>query len=344
MRLHGLDAIFLSSPPAIRYLSGFTGSYGFLLITPRSAWCLTDPRYRLQAREELSGVRPLVIRGAVGEAISRNALLRGCRTAGFEERHLTVSEFHSLRKQCAPVSLKPAGKILASLMSRKDAAEILSLRRAVEITDGVFCDIIKLIRPGVAERDLAAEISYRQRRAGADSDAFDVIVASGPRSALPHARASAKKIHNGETVVLDFGCVVEGYHSDMTRTVAVGRAGRAVRDLYHIVLRAQEAGIAALRAGRPAREIDSTVRQQIAREGYRRYFPHSLGHGVGLRLHEPPRLAPLSTEILEPGNVVTVEPGIYLPRHGGIRIEDVVLVTETGRSVLTASPKELMIL
>lgn len=344
MRARNFDAMLLSSPSAIRYLSGFTGSYALLLVTLRNAWCLTDPRYRLQAREELRGVRALVVRGGFGDAIARNDLLRGCRTAGFEEDYLTVAAFRSLRSPCAPALLKPAGAVLSSLTARKDASEVLRLRRAVEISDEVFCDIIKLIRPGVTERDLAAEISFRQRKEGAEGDAFDAIVASGARSALPHARASAKKIRNGDFVVLDFGCVVEGYHSDITRTVAVGRASRKMRDLYHIVLRAQEAGIEALRGGRAARDVDASVRDQITREGYGRYFPHSLGHGVGLRVHEPPRLAPHSRDILEAGNVVTVEPGIYIPGRGGIRIEDVVLVTETGRRVLTASPKELMIL
>ncbi len=344
LRARNLDAMLLSSPHAIRYLSGFTGSYALLLVTPHSAWCLTDPRYGLQVREEIHGFRPLVSRGGFGEAIARHSLLRHCRTAGFEEGHLTVSEFRSLRKLCAPAVLKPAGAIPASLMRTKDDGELRLLQRAIEITDEVFCDIVKLIRPGVSEHDLAAEISFRQRKEGAEGDAFDTIVASGSRSALPHARASARKIRNGDLVVLDFGCVVEGYHSDMTRTVAVGRAAKTVRDLYHVVLRAQEAGIAAIRNGRAGRDIDSAVREQIAREGYGRYFPHSLGHGVGLRVHEPPRLAPLSWDILETGNVVTVEPGIYVPGRGGIRIEDVVLVTQTGGSVLTACPKELMIL
>jgi Xaa-Pro aminopeptidase len=344
MRAQGLDAMLVSSPSGIRYLSGFTGSYGLCVVTLRGAWCLTDPRYRLQIREEMRGFRPLVIRASFGEEIARHSLLRGCRTAGIEEADLTLAAFRSLRRQCAPCSLKPAGDVLSLLMSRKDPVELLHLRRAAGITDKVFCDILTMIRPGVAERDLAAEISYRQRRAGAEGDAFDVIVASGPRSALPHARASAKKIRNGDVVLLDFGCVVAGYHSDMTRTVVVGRAGRAVREVYNIVSRAQEAGIAALRAGCLAREIDAVVRGLIAREGYRRFYPHSLGHGVGLRVHESPRLAPRSLDLLEAGNVVTVEPGIYIPDRGGIRIEDIALVTETGSRVLTASPKELMIL
>jgi Xaa-Pro aminopeptidase len=234
--------------------------------------------------------------------------------------------------------------ILSVLMRRKDFEELLRLQKAAEITDGVFCDVMKLIRPGVAEQDLAAEISYRQRRAGAEGDAFDIIVASGPRSALPHARATARKVRNGEIVLLDFGCVVEGYHSDMTRTVVVGRATKAVREAYQVVLRAQEMGIAALEKGRAGREVDELVRGQIAREGFRRCFPHSLGHGVGLRVHESPWLGPRSKDILEAGNVVAVEPGIYLPGLGGIRIEDIVHVREKGRRVLTTAPKELQIL
>ena len=323
MRAHTLDAMIISSPYSIRYLSGFTGTSALLLVTLRGAWCLTDPRYRVQAREEVRGFRTPVVRGGFGEAIAQHSLLRGCRTAGFEEGHLTVGEFRALRSQCARTVLRPAGGSLSFLMRRKDDGELRALRRAIEITDDVFCDIVKFIRPGVTERELAAEISFRQRKEGADGDAFDVIVASGPRSAFPHARASSKKIRNGEMVVLDFGCVVDGYHSDMTRTVAVGRATKPMRDLYHVVLRAQEAGIAAVREGRAAREVDSAARERIAREGYGRYFPHSLGHGVGLRVHESPRLAPLSRDILEAGNVVTVEPGLYYPGGGlGVRLED----------------------
>lgn len=344
MRAQGLDAMLVSLPAGIRYLSGFTGSYGLLLVTLRNAWCLTDSRYRLQARTELRGFRPLTVRSGFGDSIRQHSLLRGCRTVGYDEGHLTVAEHRSLRRHCAPCALTPAGALLPPLMSRKDSAELSLLCHAVDITDNVFCDIIKLIRPGVAERDLAAEISYRQRKEGADGDAFDAIVASGPRSASPHARASAKKIRNGEVVVLDFGCVVEGYHSDLTRTVGVGRVSRLLRDQYHTVLRAQETGIEALRAGRPARDVDALVRGQLASEGFRKFFPHSLGHGVGLRIHESPRLAPYSRDMLAPGNVVTVEPGVYIPGRGGIRIEDVVLVTENGRRVLSAAPRELMIL
>jgi Xaa-Pro aminopeptidase len=344
MRAQGLDAMLISSPPAIRYLSGFAGSYGLCVVTQRHAWLLTDSRYRLQLAEELRAFRPLVIRESFGDTIARNGLLRRCRTAGVEERHLTLAEFRSLRKKLGSCLLKPAGAILSVLMSRKDSEELLHLRKAVEITDGVLCDVIKLIRPGVREHDLAAEISYRQRRAGAEGDAFDVIVASGPRSALPHARPTARKVRNGEIVLLDFGCVVKGYHSDMTRTVILGRATRAFQEAYRVVLRAQEMGIAALEPGTAGREIDALVRDQIAREGFRRFFPHSLGHGVGLRVHETPWLGPRSKDILETGNVVAVEPGIYLPGRGGIRIEDMVLITEKGRRVLTAAPKELMIL
>jgi len=344
MRARGLDAMLVSSPAGIRYLSGFTGSSGFCVVTHRGAWCLTDPRYRLQVREEAAGVRPVVVRGGFASAIARRRLLRGCRWAGVEEGDLTFAAYRGLRKESAPCLLKPAGEVLSHLMGRKDAAEIRTLRRAVEISDEVFRDVVALLRPGMTERDIAAEISYRQRLAGADGDAFDAIVASGWRSALPHARATGKRIRSGEIVLLDFGCSVGGYHSDMTRTVVLGRARRSVRILYQVVLRAQEAGLAALRAGRAAQEVDAVVRRAITREGYGRYYPHSTGHGIGLRVHEQPRLAPASRDRLEAGNVVTVEPGIYIPEQGGIRIEDMALVTETGSILLTTSSKELVIL
>jgi Xaa-Pro aminopeptidase len=344
LRVRGLDAMLVSSPSGIRYLTGFSGSSGFCVVTHRGVWCLTDSRYRLQVREEVRGATPIVVRGGFASAIARHGCLRRCRSAGVEEWDLTLASYRGLRKECAPCLLKPAGEVLSHVMSRKDAGEIRRLERAVEISDGVFRDVVALIRPGVTERDLAAEISYRQRRAGADGDAFDVIVASGWRSALPHARATAKKIRNGEIVLLDFGCGVEGYHSDMTRTVVLGRAGKSVRDLYRVVLRAQEAGLGALRAGCAGREVDAVVRRAIAREGFGRSFPHSTGHGVGLRVHEAPRLSPFSADLLEEGNVVTVEPGIYIPDRGGIRIEDMALVTKEGSRVLTASSKELMIL
>ncbi len=224
----------------------------------------------------------------------------------------------------------------------KDEGEVALIRYATRITDKVFRKILSLVRPGVRECDIAAEISYWHRKYGAECDAFDPIVASGERGALPHARASEKIIRRGEMVILDFGCCYRGYHSDLTRTVSVGKPSAEMKKVYRIVYDAQMKAIDAVHSGVSARSVDAVARKHIRQNGYGRYFIHSLGHGLGIHVHEPLRLSVLSKSILQTGNVMTIEPGIYIPGCGGVRIEDDIVVKENGCEVLTKSPKELI--
>lgn len=344
MRGEGIDGVILSSPPAIRYFSGFTGSHALCVITAHAAWFLTDSRYNLQSREEVHGFRRHITREGLLETVARLALLRGCRVVAFESHELSVARYQVLKKLLPKIKLHPAADLFESITLVKEPAEIALLQKAVDISDAAFLEVLKFIHPSITENEIAAHLTFLQKCAGAEGDSFDTIVASGPRAAFPHARASLKRIRNGELVIMDFGCTVGGYHSDITRTVAVGHASKKSKEIYHIVLQAQEEAIHAARAGMTAQELDSVARKRIKQAGFGRYFPHSLGHGLGLRFHERPRVSPLGVETLQAGSVITIEPGIYLPGWGGVRIEDDILLKPKGCRVLTKAPKELIIL
>jgi Xaa-Pro aminopeptidase len=238
------------------------------------------------------------------------------------------------------VRLKPSSGLVESLRAVKDAAEVRAIRRAGQVTAEVFVEISKQVRPGVREADLAAEIEYRMRRKGAEGAAFETIVASGERASLPHARASSKLLKKCDFVIVDLGAILDGYAADMTRTLYLGRPSGRVRRLYDAVRAAQEEGLAEARAGMVTGDVDAAVRRSLKRAGLARYFTHSTGHGVGLEIHEQPRLARGDTGRLAAGSVVTVEPGIYLKGFGGIRIEDTALVGEGGAEILTPAPKD----
>lgn len=339
-----LDAFIVSHPPNIRYLTGFTGSNGLLIVSPRRRSLLTDSRYRQQSRLEVRGCRVLVNGTSLFETAAKESLLVRFRRVGFEGNHLPYAAYQNLRKLFRGVRFLPKVNVVESVASVKDASEIESIRKAVRISDKVFRDILGMMKPGVRELEIAAEISYRQRMEGAEGDAFDVIVASGWRSSLVHGRASTKRIRTGELVTLDFGCSVGGYHSDLTRTVAVGSPSKRAREIYRIVLEAQERAIEAAQSGLTARTLDEIARGYIRSRGYDQYFGHSLGHGLGLQVHELPKISSRSKDALEAGNVITIEPGIYIPKFGGVRIEDDVLVTNGNSVVLNAAPKDFIVL
>ncbi|HWQ62334.1 MAG TPA: aminopeptidase P family protein, partial [Negativicutes bacterium] len=264
-----------------------------------------------------------------------NAL--GGERIGFESDHTAWDDF---RKMSEFVKLFPLH--LDKLRMVKDEAELAALRVAVRLADAAFDHILAYIRPGVSEREIALELEFFMRKKGAEKAAFDIIVASGQRSALPHGLAGDKRIAAGEFVTMDFGAVYEGYHSDITRTVVVGKASSRQREIYDLVRAAQQAGLDAITAGRPGCEVDGAARRVIGDAGYGEYFGHGLGHGVGLAIHEEPRLSPVGDVVLAPNMTVTVEPGVYLPDWGGVRIEDTVVVTANGVQILTASSKELI--
>jgi Xaa-Pro aminopeptidase len=340
----GLDAFIVSSLHNIRYLTGFSGSSGLCIVRPREAIFITDSRYTQQSRAEVKGfIRKTATSGLV-EAAARNGSLKSCKKVGFESHCVSYAQYRTLKKAFPFVSFVPTLDVVETLSLVKDAEEIRKIQEAVAISDKVFGQVVKGIRPGVKELDIAAEISYLHKKFGAEQDAFEPVVASGTRGSWPHARPTSKRIKNGDLVTLDFGCTVRGYNSDITRTVAVGRVSRKSRDMYDVVLDAQCTAIAAARGGMLARDLDAVARKRISAAGYGKYFIHSLGHGIGLHVHERPRVSALSREQLLTGSVITIEPGVYIQRFGGVRIEDDVLLTEKGCRVLNSAPKELMIL
>jgi Xaa-Pro aminopeptidase len=339
-----MDALVVSLRPNTRYLTGFTGSHAIVVVTASESWFLTDSRYSTQSAREVKVFRRIITRDDGWKTIARRKLTRGCRRVGFESESVTYAQYASLRDTLPRVTLVPSRGIVEELAITKDPSELESVTRAVAITDEVFREILPFIRPGVRELDIAAEISYRHRRHGAEGDAFEPLVSGGERAAVPHARATGRELRAGELVTLDFGCVVDGYCADLTRTVGIGRIGRQQRAQYATVLAAQRAALEVACAGMLASELDAVARSRIEAEGYGRYFTHALGHGLGLRIHERPGISSLSGERLRIGSVITIEPGIYIPGQAGVRIEDDIVLTSSGCSVLTAAPKELMIL
>jgi len=344
MREHNVAALVVSLLSNVRYLTGFTGSHGIAGITLSDSWFLTDTRYRAQSAREVRGFRRVITTEDLWKTIASRKLLGGCRRVAFESEAVTYAQYALFRNAVGRTTLVPSRNLVEELAVVKDTEELLSIRRAVRITDQAFLEILPLLRPGVSELEIAAEISYRQRCHGAEGDAFEPIVASGHRGASPHAKASAKTIRSGEFVTLDFGCTVNGYCSDLTRTIGVGRIERGRREAYATVLGAQREAIDEARAGMAASDLDAVARRRIGADGFGRFFTHSLGHGLGLRIHERPRVSRLSTEQLQVGSVITIEPGIYVSERYGVRIEDDIVLTSSGCTVLTAAPKELLIL
>ena len=344
----GLDALLVTHLPNVRYLSGFAGSNGALALGKGKPVLFTDGRYTSQAREQAPTVRTLISKGALTDAVgkwlgSRVKDSRHTLSLGIEADRMTVATRHALQRALPRgVRLREAAGLVESVRAVKDAVELQAMRRAAEAGTALLEIALAAIRPGVREVEVAAEIEYAARRAGAEGMSFETIVAAGPRSALPHGRATASAIPQRGFVVLDFGVILAGYCSDMTRTVHVGRASDEDRRLYEAVREAQLAAKEAARAGVPAGAVDAAARSRLQRAGWGRYFTHSTGHGVGLEIHEAPRVARGQKEVLRAGTVVTIEPGAYLPGKGGVRIEDTVVITDSGCEVLTSAARELI--
>jgi len=337
-----VDAILFSDLCDIRYLCGFTGSEGTMLLSSSGASFLTDSRYTSQASREVSGCAVVEFR----EKIAAIASLVGemqVHALGFQPDSLNVATFNALQRSMPDVKLVPLGPETSMLRAVKDDAEISRLARTAEIASGAFHAILPSIRSGAVERDIALQLEFAMRTAGADDKSFDIIVASGERGALPHGRAGSRALGPGDLVTIDFGAVLDGYHSDETVTVAVGEPDPRLREVYRIVKDAHDLAIAAVRPGVLLKELDAVARDFIARQGYGEFFGHGLGHGVGLDVHEKPVVSFRSEGIVLEGMVFTIEPGIYLPGLGGVRIEDTVCVTSNGCKLLTRVPKDLMI-
>ena len=338
-----LDALLVTHLPNVRYLCGFTGSSGVLAVTADRAAFFTDGRYTTQANEEVKGAEIFVPKKpALTEAVPW-LRRRRARRIGLEADRLSANAYAAIAKGHERAFRNTSG-VVERLRMIKEPAEIEQIRKAVLLGASLFDVAVKTIRPGVAEADVAAEMEYQARRRGAEGMAFDTIVASGLRSALPHGRASRHAIPAKGFVVLDFGVILAGYHSDMTRTVHVGQPDPKALRQYRAVQEAQLAGVAAVRQGSTAEQIDRATRRILTKARLERYFTHSTGHGVGLEIHEPPRLGKGQKEPLLPGMVITIEPGAYVPGQGGVRIEDIVVVRERGCEVLTPTPKDLFVL
>jgi Xaa-Pro aminopeptidase len=342
-----LDAVLISHLPNLRYLCGFTGSAGLLLVEESGSVFVTDVRYATQSREEVEGAGVVIARKALASALAER--LAGMRKKsnqwriGIEADHLTVAENKRLRDLMPRwVQLRSAPPLAERARMVKDAAELARIRAAVELGGRLFDRALEVIRPGVKENEVAAEMEYAARRAGAEEMSFPTIIASGARSALPHGRASSQAIAKGGFVVCDFGVILAGYCSDQTRTVWVGDPTEPARRAYDAVKQAQLSAIESVRPGSSVAQVDAAARKVLRGAGVGRYFTHSTGHGVGLEIHEAPRVAPGQDEVLQPGMVITIEPGVYFPGKWGVRIEDVVAVTAQGCEVLTPTRKDFL--
>jgi Xaa-Pro aminopeptidase len=343
----GVDALLVTRPANIRYLTGFTGSAGVLLVGPDVLTFVTDGRYREQAREQLdaAAVEADVVIGAT-HAEQREALARAAaahRRLGLEAHGVTWAQEREYAQDFAAAELVPTQQLVEAVRQVKEPAEVARIRTACGIADGALGELLPTLAGAPTEREFALALEFGMRRRGASGVSFDPIVAAGPNGAKPHARPSDRSIGRGELVVIDFGCVVDGYCSDMTRTVSVGDPGPSAAELWRTVLTSQAAGRAAVVAGAECAAVDRASRDVIDAAGWGDAFVHGTGHGVGLEIHEAPRVARTASGTLAPGYVVTVEPGVYLPGVGGVRIEDTLVVTEHSAVALTEFPKVLTI-
>lgn len=338
------ESILVSFLPNVRYLCGFTGSNGLLLITPKTAILFTDPRYEIQAAQECD-CEVKIVKGSPWPAAATEARRRHVPRLALEADKVSFDQWSAFASQLGKkVSLVPVRELVEALRAVKSQDEIAAIRRSVQVCSKAFTQTVRKIRPGMAEFEVAAELDHRMRMLGAEAPAFETIVASGPRTALPHARPGAGTLRPNQLLLVDMGASVAGYSSDMTRVLHIGHPGTRARALYHAVLEAQLAAISAVRPGATCGDVDNAARRSLRKAKLDRYFTHSTGHGLGLEIHEAPRVAARTETRLQPGMVITIEPGVYLEEFGGVRIEDTVLVTETGVEVLTPTTKEFLVI
>ena len=336
---HNLDAMLISQPENRRYLAGFTGSAGWLIVTADRALLATDFRYFDQVAREAPAFELVRVEGQFSDLLPQLMVDLQVQRLGFESQYVTVAQLYEWSQETAGMDWLPLEDSVEALRAVKGAAEVEALRRSAALTDEAFAHLVQRIEPGMTEREAAWEIEAYMRTHGASKVAFDLIVAAGPNGALPHARAGDRAIQPGEPVVVDIGCILDGYCSDMTRTFCLGQPGPEYLEVWHLVLQAQEAAEARIRAGLSGVEADAIARAVIDEAGYGEYFGHGLGHGVGLAIHEGPRAGRLSRDRLEAGMSLTIEPGIYLPGRFGVRLEDLAIIHKDGIEILTNTPK-----
>ena len=341
---NGIDSMVIMKPENRRYISGFTGSAGIAFISASEAYLLTDFRYVEQAEQEAEGFTIIKHADKILDSLKETISGLDCNKIGFEKDFITYANYETMKNALSGYSMVPTENLVEKLRSVKDADEILLIKKAVTIADTAFEHMCSVIQPGLTEKEVAVELEYFMRKNGSQKNSFPPIVASGPRASLPHAQPTNRKIQSGDMVKMDYGATYEGYCSDLTRTVFVSEITKKQRMIYQTVLDAQLLAIAAVAPGKSGVEVDGIARKYIADTGFGDYFGHGLGHGVGLFIHESPRLSQTSTDTLAEGNIVTVEPGIYIPEWGGVRIEDMLVVTQDGHENLTKASKEIYII
>lgn len=337
----GLDALLVTYLPDVRWLTNFSGSSGTVFLTTKNSWFFTDFRYQEQVKDEVKNALPVITTDGYVKEVKSGNYPSGKRV-GFQAERLSYDTVERLRSELTGFEFVPVVGFFDDLVMVKEPDEVEKMRKAVEISDKVFEKILPMLSPKVTEQDVAAEISYWNKKFGADKDSFDPIVASGPRGALPHARPTNQHLLPNELVVIDMGCMYQGYASDQTRTVGVGKVSDEARKVYNLVLDAHLLGIESAKAGMSGKELDGIVRDFLTKNGYGEEFGHSLGHGVGLEVHEKPTVGKKGETIIPVGSVITIEPGVYLPGKFGVRIEDMVLMTESGAMPFQKSPKQLV--
>jgi len=341
---HKIDAFLVSGLPNVRYLTGYTGSNALVLWTASSMTLFTDPRYTIQAAEE-SSCPVRIARGPLHLAVLQSIGRKRLKRIGFDKARLVYGIYKEL-KEALPLgsSLRPLGPIIEQLRMIKTEDEVARIRRSVQTNSEAFSRTIRHIRPGISELEVAAELDYRMKRLGAEQNAFETIVAAGARTALPHARPGHRRLRGNELLLIDMGACQDGYTSDMTRMLFLGKPERKIKSMYDAVLASQLAAISAVRPGVTAQQVDRKAREALKPAGLDKAFVHSTGHGLGLEIHEAPRLGKKDKTRLEAGMGITIEPGAYVQGACGVRIEDTVLVTKTGCEVLTPTSKELILL
>ncbi len=344
MQEKNVSAILVTHRPNVFYLSGFTGTSGFLLVTPEEALLYTDFRYLQQAGEQAAAFEIVKVESSIdysrmAELLTRRAL----KKLAVEEAHFNLREFNLLKNAIPGIELLPLYNFFEEIRAVKEKPEVELIARAAGIADEAWQEVLPLLKPGISEMEVAYELEYRLRKRGSEKLPFEIIVASGERSALPHGLAGTRIIREGELVTVDFGAVYGGYCSDMTRTFLLGEPSEKQREIYNLVYEAQEMVFKMIKTGQQCLGVDTVVRQYFQQQGYGAYFGHGLGHGVGLEVHELPTLSPKGQEILQEMMVFTVEPGIYIEKWGGVRIEDLVVLCPYGLQILTRSGRTLVL-
>lgn len=340
-----IDSFLVKNLPNIRYISGFSGSAASIVITKDSSHFITDFRYKSQSAKEVGSDYEILIYVQNSMMFLKDIIRKhDLKKIGFESNFITYNEAEALKKEFSEAEFVPVDSLIEKIIICKNEKEIGLTKKAVEITDRTFSELLNIIKPGMTEREVSAHISYLQKIFGADGDSFDPIVASGERSAFPHARPTDKKINTGELLKLDFGCTYEGMKSDMTRTIAIGSISDECKKIYSVVREAQQRALDTVKAGINTKILDASARDFIKEKGYGENFGHGLGHGLGYDIHEKPSVNERSDYILEVNNIITIEPGIYIEGLGGVRIEDDVVVKKDGCEILNSSSKELIVL